>query len=132
MAKRVGPVARSERPERKRLPDTRRSITRKLKFTYAESDGSVREARLYAVVGFYEDGRPGELFIHMDRVGSLIHGLLDALAVTTSIGLQYGVPLSACVEKWRHTRFEPAGRGASSVIDLVASWLEQFVVGEER
>jgi ribonucleoside-diphosphate reductase alpha chain len=72
----------------------------------------------------YGDGRPGEVFIKMAREGSTLSGVMDGLALSISIGLQYGVPLKALVDKLINTRFEPFGitsnpeiRFASSVLD---------------
>jgi ribonucleoside-diphosphate reductase alpha chain len=56
----------------------------------------------------------------------------------TSIALQYGVPLKALVDKFSHTRFEPAGFTnnssipiAKSVMDYVFRYLGQrFLHGE--
>ena len=55
---------------------------------------------------------------------------MDGLALSISIGLQYGVPLKALVDKLTNTRFEPSGftenssiRYASSVLDYIARWL---------
>lgn len=52
------------------------------------------------------------------------------LALSISVGLQYGVPLKALVDKLTNTRFEPSGftenpsiRYASSVLDYLARWL---------
>ena len=47
-----------ERPMRRRLPDTRRSLTHR--FNVAGHEG-------YLTVGLYEDGQPGELFITMSK-----------------------------------------------------------------
>ncbi|TVQ30418.1 MAG: vitamin B12-dependent ribonucleotide reductase, partial [Phycisphaeraceae bacterium] len=58
------------RPLRRRLPDTRRSLTHK--FNIAGHEG-------YLTVGLYEDGMPGELFITMAKEGSTIGGLMDSL-----------------------------------------------------
>jgi len=81
-------------------------------------------------VGMYEDGRPGEVFIKMSKEGSTLSGFMDGLALSLSIGLQYGVPLKATVDKLTNTRFEPSGftqnpeiRYASSVLDYIARWL---------
>ena len=50
--------------------------------------------------------------------------------MSVSIGLQYGVPLKALVDKFINTRFEPAGYTghpaipyAKSVLDYIARWL---------
>jgi len=78
----------------------------------------------------YEDGRPGEVFIKMSKEGSTLSGVMDGLALTLSIGLQYGVPLKVLVDKLLNTRFEPSGitanpniRFATSVLDYIARWL---------
>ncbi|MHC4704612.1 MAG: vitamin B12-dependent ribonucleotide reductase, partial [Planctomycetota bacterium] len=54
------------RPFRRRLPDTRQSITHKFSVTGHEG---------YLTVGLYEDGQPGELFITMAKEGSTVGGL---------------------------------------------------------
>jgi ribonucleoside-diphosphate reductase alpha chain len=55
---------------------------------------------------------------------------MDGLALTISLGLQYGVPLKVFVDKLLNTRFEPSGitanpniRFVSSVLDYIARWL---------
>jgi len=109
------------RPQRIRLPQTRRSITHK--FDVAGHEG-------YLTVGLYEDGSPGELFITMAKEGSTVGGLMDAYGTCISMALQYGVPLSTLVEKFSYNRFEPAGMTsnrdipfAKSIIDYIARWL---------
>src|SRR5947209_3219626 len=117
------------RQRRERLPDERHSITHK--FSLSGHDG-------YITVGMYDDGRPGEVFIKMAREGSTLSGVMDGLALTISIGLQYGVPLRALVDKLINTRFEPSGitmnpeiRFASSVLDYIARWLGgKFISGD--
>jgi len=116
------------RPFRRRLPDTRRSITHK--FSVAAHEG-------YLTVGLYEDGQPGELFITMAKEGSTVGGLMDVIGTCTSMALQYGVPLITLVDKFRHARFEPSGMTsnrdipfAKSLIDYIFCWLGcQFIPG---
>jgi ribonucleoside-diphosphate reductase alpha chain len=116
------------RPFRRRLPDTRKSITHK--FSVAGHEG-------YLTVGLYEDGQPGELFITMAKEGSTVGGLMDVIGTCTSMALQYGVPLITLVDKFRHARFEPSGMTANrdipfakSVIDYISCWLGcQFIPG---
>ena len=81
-------------------------------------------------VGFFADGRPGELFVTMAKEGSTIGGLMDTIGTLVSMGLQYGVPLSVFVNKFAHQRFEPAGFTknpdipiAKSVTDYIFRWL---------
>ena len=116
------------RPMRRRLPETRRSITHK--FNIAGHEG-------YLTVGIYEDGAPGELFITMAKEGSTIGGLMDSLGTATSVALQYGVPLESLVRKFTHQRFEPAGMTANrdipfakSLVDYIFRWLGmEFIPG---
>jgi ribonucleoside-diphosphate reductase alpha chain len=117
-----------ERPMRRRLPDTRASITHK--FNVAGHEG-------YLTVGLYEDGMPGELFVTMAKEGSTIGGLMDALGTSTSVALQYGVPIESLVNKFTHARFEPAGMTtnrdipfAKSLVDYIFRWMGiQFIPG---
>ena len=116
------------RPFRRRLPDTRHSITHK--FSVVSHEG-------YLTVGLYEDGQPGELFITMAKEGSTVGGLMDVIGTCTSMALQYGVPLITLVDKFRHARFEPAGMTsnkdipfAKSLIDYIFCWMGcQFIPG---
>ena len=117
-----------ERPMRRRLPDTRESVTHK--FNVAGHEG-------YLIVGLYEDGSPGELFITMAKEGSTIGGLMDSLGTAISVALQYGVPVQSLVTKFAHQRFEPMGMTtnsdipfAKSLVDYIFRWFGmQFVPG---
>src|SRR5712664_2887073 len=109
------------RAQQRKLPDERKSITHK--FAIGGHEG-------YIIVGMYEEGAPGELFIKMSKEGSTLSGFMEGLALSISIGLQYGVPLKALVDKLTNTRFEPSGftqnpeiRYSSSVLDYIARWL---------
>jgi ribonucleoside-diphosphate reductase alpha chain len=106
---------------RRKLPDERQAITHKF---------SINQHKGYITVGLYEDGQPGEIFLVMAKEGSTVSGLVDCFATTTSIALQYGVPLKALVDKFTHTRFEPSGFTgnpqiplAKSIADYVFKWL---------
>jgi ribonucleoside-diphosphate reductase alpha chain len=107
-----------ERPLRRRLPDTRASITHK--FDIAGHEG-------YLTVGLFEDGLPGEVFITMAKQGSTIGGLMDTIATLISLNLQYGVPLEAIVRKFEHMRFEPSGFTMNSDIPMAKSFVDYIV-----
>jgi ribonucleoside-diphosphate reductase alpha chain len=116
-------------PHRETLPDERRSITHK--FRVGDQEG-------YLTVGLYPDGRAGELFVKINKEGSMVSGLMDAVAKLASIALQYGVPLADLAPKMRNTRFEPYGPTgnpeipwATSVVDYVFHWLERKFGMEE-
>jgi len=109
------------RAQREKMPVERASVTHK--FSVGGHEG-------YITAGMYEDGRPGEIFIKMSKEGSTLSGIMDGLALTISLGLQYGVPLKVFVDKLLNTRFEPSGitanpniRFVSSVLDYIARWL---------
>ncbi|MCH7699195.1 MAG: vitamin B12-dependent ribonucleotide reductase [Chloroflexi bacterium] len=117
-------------PYRRRLPDERPAITHK--FRVGEQEG-------YITVGLFDDGRPGEVFITISKEGSTIRGLMDSVAVLTSLALQYGVPIEDLGKKFRGVHFEPAGLtnnkdlpSASSLVDYIFRWLERRFGAQSR
>ena len=134
-------IAIAERTERKKLPQTHKSITHK--FDIAGHEG-------YITVGLYDDGKPGEVFVTMHKQGSTIRGLMDAWATSVSLNLQYGATVNDLFGKFRHQKFEPSGfvknsrpgeldqnkiiiRTASSIVDYVAQFMiNNFGTGEGK
>ncbi len=108
-------VVYKEVPRRRKLPDERRSITHKL---------SVAGHEAYVHVGLYEDGSAGELFIKMSKEGSTLSGVMDTLALSISMNLQYGVPIEVLCSKLVHTRFEPMGMTTNKEIPMVTSIMD--------
>jgi ribonucleoside-diphosphate reductase alpha chain len=49
---------------------------------------------------------------------------MDTIATMTSIALQYGVPLNTLVDKFSHTRFEPAGFTNNREIPIAKSMMD--------
>lgn len=124
------------------LPDTRKSLTKKIR---------VGSAKVYVTAGFYEDDRLGEIFLRLDELSAVsppgaaieevcaalteqvtdlsvaVARILDALATSVSKGLQYGIPLEEFSRKFEHTNFEPRGFSedgpASSPLDAVFRFL---------
>ncbi|MEX0932075.1 MAG: vitamin B12-dependent ribonucleotide reductase, partial [Candidatus Saccharimonadales bacterium] len=106
-----------KQPVRRELPGKRHSMT--YKFHVADLKG-------YFIVGEYEDGKPGEVFIQVAKQGSTLSGIMDAFAISISTGLQYGVPLKRFVKTFTHMSFAPAGitsdpeiTYASSLVDYI-------------
>ena len=127
----VDRIVEVNRPQRRRLPDTRDSLTHK--FSIEGHEG-------YITVGKFDDGTPGELFVTMAKEGSTLSGMMDAFATSVSLLFQYGVPLSHLVEKFGYMRFEPSGWTgnpeigmAKSIVDYVFRWLgHRFLSAEEK
>ncbi len=117
------------KPVRRKLPDIRDSCTNK--FEIAGHEG-------YLIIGKYKDGTPGETFMDMSKEGSTIKGLMAALGISVSMGLQHGVPLENYVKKFRHQKFEPYGitkghveiHTSDSIVDYIAQFLgKEFLKG---
>jgi ribonucleoside-diphosphate reductase alpha chain len=115
--KRTKEAAPEGAPVRRRLPSTRPSKT--FSFTVGEADG-------YIIAGEYPEDGIGEIFLKVAKQGSTLSGIMDAFAISVSLGLQYGVPLEAYIQKFVNMRFEPSGmtvdpdiRFASSLVDYI-------------
>lgn len=124
--------------ERRRLPDTRQSVTRKISINHMTEDGAKDVLDLYITVGLYDDGTPGEIFARAGKMGSTVSGLLDSVCICMSIALQSGVPLERFVSKLKGMRFEPEGstndpdiRRAGSMVDAIMRWLERRFLTKE-
>jgi len=89
--------------ERDRLPNKRACET--IAF---ERDGS----QYQLTVGFYPDGRAGEVFLNADRSNSLLDVLASDAAILASLALQHGCPL----ETIKHALKRNASGEASSPI----------------
>jgi ribonucleoside-diphosphate reductase alpha chain len=110
-------AAAKAEPYRRRMPKRRSGKT--IKFRVADTEG-------YLTTGEFEDGTIGEMFLKVAKQGSTLAGIMDAFAISISMGLQYGVPLTAYIRQYVGTRFEPSGmtddsdfRLASSILDYV-------------
>ncbi|HEV3275570.1 MAG TPA: hypothetical protein VG860_02035 [Terriglobia bacterium] len=114
-------TTKDRQPVRRRLPDERKALVHH--FSVGGHEG-------YVMVGLYEEGQPGEIFIRMAKAGSTIAGLMDSFGIAVSMALQYGVPLKVLCDKFSHTRFEPSGWStvpeigyAKSLMDYLFRWL---------
>lgn len=122
---RVGLFPSPPEAVRFRLQDERVGMAHTFRLGAGES-----AIKMYIHTGTFSDKRVGELFLKASKEGSFVSGIMDAFAAVFSVALQYGVPLERLVDKFKHTRFEPAGmlsgpvNNASSAVDYVARWLE--------
>jgi hypothetical protein len=90
-------------PQRDRLPNKRACET--IAF---ERDGS----QYQMTVGFYPDGRPGEIFLNHDRGDSLLDVLTSDAAILASLALQHGCTLETIAHALKR---DSAGRAASPI-----------------
>jgi ribonucleoside-diphosphate reductase alpha chain len=106
------------KPIKRPMPKKRPSFT--YKFRVADCEG-------YMHVGLYPDTMmPGEIFVKVAKQGSTLAGVMDAFAISVSMGLRHGVPLEIYVEQFMNMTFEPRGitddediRFASSLMDFL-------------
>jgi len=87
-------------PIRRRMPRARRGYTCSV---------TIGGAGFYLTANPHPDGSLGEIFVKHGKQGSTIGGLLDAVSISVSIGLQSGVPLATFASKFGGMRFEPSG-----------------------
>jgi ribonucleoside-diphosphate reductase alpha chain len=103
---------------RHRLPKRRKGFTQ---------EARIGGHKVFLRSGEYEDGSLGEIFIDMHKEGAAFRSLMNCFAISVSMGLQHGVPLSSYVDQFTFTRFEPGGmvqghpniKFATSIIDYV-------------
>ena len=116
---------------RRRLPKQRPSQT--ISFQVGDAEG-------YLTAGEYPGDGLGEIFVKLGKQGSTLSGVMDAFAISISLGLQYGVPLEAYASKFINMRFEPAGmtddpdvRFTSSIVDYIFRRLAiEYLPAEKR
>lgn len=113
-------------PVRNSMPWTRKSTTHKFR---------IGSQSFYLTVGFYENGKPGEIFVTAGSEGTFPSGTMNAFAKAVSIGLQYGIPLNTFAEAFvGKAIFEPNGpvmsdnqdpnlKFSDSVVDYIFKWL---------
>lgn len=117
--------------KRRKLPVRRRGDTQRF---------CINGQTFFMRSGEYEDGSLGEIFIDIAKAGSEIRYLYNMLAITASIGLQYGALLSEYVEAWMGTRSDPHGKVsgnkhvkfATSILDAIARDLAVHYGGQEN
>jgi hypothetical protein len=108
---------------RQRLPNRRPAET--VEFVH---NGS----RFTVTIGFYPDGRPGEVFTHGIRSGSNLDALLADACVVVSCLIQHGVdPCEIASSMGRLGNAEPASI-IGAVIDLAAGMAQPPKLARRR
>lgn len=100
----------SNAPERERLPNKRPCQT--IAF---ERDGS----HYQMTVGFYPDGRAGEIFLNHDRSDSLLDVLTSDAAILASLALQYGCTLETIAHALKRDARGMAASPIGAAVDRV-------------
>lgn len=93
------------------LPDRRRSENHKVK---------CRGNSIFVTVGFYNDGRVGEIFIDTAKAGTELHDMMSSAATMASLALQSGAELPDVVRLL-------GGFGDSEISKCVASVLGGYL-----
>lgn len=99
--------------ERELLPQRRGCETFEIKF------GGLKGKHVITV-GYYDDGRIGELFIVGGKSGEVVEAIARDFAVVASIALQHGAPLTAIEHALtRNSQGEPMSIGGAVIDHLV-------------
>ncbi len=100
---------------RERLPDRRKSENFRFK---------VGTTSYHATVGYYHDGRPGELFLNCEKTGTDLQVYMRDSAIAVSMALQGGVPIETLAKAMcRHEDGSPEG--------LLGQFLDMYAEGEQ-
>lgn len=109
--------------ERERLPARRRNVTQTVTLKFrAPGDPVGREAvhLFHMTVGFYADGRPGEVFVKATRdLDGVMAFLLEDAAVLISLLLQQGLTLGEIRDRVARP-VEVAASVIAALLDAVA------------
>ena len=110
-------------PSRHReLPLTREGVTHKVVIN--------GQHKVYITANRFENGDLGEIFVSAGLEGSVVSGLLNAMAILCSKMLQEGVSAETIVASFLNLRFDPWGMTnnpdipmAKSITDYMGRWL---------
>lgn len=91
---------------RESLPSRRKSVTWKFRVVSVSGVSTT----IHFTVGFYADGRVGEVFIDMHKQGAALRDWASKTAMLVSVLLQMGMPLEEVSTHFLGQQAEPAGR----------------------
>lgn len=74
--------------------------------------------KYYVTVNFFpNNNKPAEVFVRIAKEGSAVAGFVEALCITMSIALQYGMPWDVLYNKYLGQIFAPRDDENSSLVD---------------
>ena len=73
--------------------------------------------KMFVTVGFYEDGRPYEIFVNTAKAGSDLNVLLSMFGMTASVALQCGADVKLLIALWRDTAQDSHLRSIADVLE---------------
>lgn len=82
------------------------------------------QARFVATVGFYNDGRPGEIFIHPSKTGSDRDISVQESAIAVSFAFQFGVGIGDIRSAMPRTSDGRPEGPVGTLLDLLAQSLK--------
>lgn len=95
-----------------------RRLNRTFEFDHLNPDGRVLN-HYTATVGFYDDGRVGEVFIGSRKIGTDADVAMKDAAIALSLALQYGCPLQAFQGTFMRRNDGVAESAIGQVVDLI-------------
>ena len=97
--------------ERQLLPNPRLNETQEF-----DRDG----IHIIMTVGFYRDGRIGEVFLNADRADSMLDVLMSDAAIIASLALQNGVPIEQITHALKRDKFGIASSPIGAALDRIS------------
>lgn len=73
--------------------------------------------KMFVTVGFYEDGRPYEIFVNTAKAGSDLNVLLYMFGITASIAIQCGADVKLLIALWRDTAQDSHFRSIADALE---------------
>jgi hypothetical protein len=98
---------------RETLPQRRRSDTFKIRF-------GNQNAAYHITVGYYPDGKMGEVFLSTNKSGSMMEALARDIAILMSLALQHGCAMETMRDALTREGNGDASTIAGAVADILA------------
>lgn len=100
---------------RESLPNRRVTVTREMQWP---PDRAL--AMIQVSIGFYDDGRPSEVFVQGCKSGTDVQAVARDAAIILSFALQHGTPIATIRKAITRDHGEAAASLIGAVVDLIA------------